>query len=304
MKKFRRLILFLKKPPLSFLCIFWGITVALIAGTVALIVLNYMEWPVYIAYGVSAVFSVYTVYSLPRFIPKIKEMILERAKSHPFANSLLTSYGFRTVAFSALSFVINIGFAVFNAVLGVITLSYWYAIFACYYIFLSVLRGVILVGSYQAKKRAADDETVYADYKLKLYRMCGIFLLILELALAAAVSLMILSTRPTEYSEIMAITSAAYTFYKIIFAIVNVFKVRRMQDPMLQCFRNINLTDAAVSLLTLQVTLVAVFSDERTEMMNILNAVTGFIVCTLTVVMGILMIVRSTIRLKNFLPFR
>ena len=304
MKKFRRLILFLKKPPLSFLCIFWGITVALIAGTVALIVLNYMDWPVYIAYGVSAVFSVYTVYSLPRFIPKIKEMILERAKSHPFANSLLTSYGFRTVAFSALSFVINIGFAVFNAVLGVITLSYWYAIFACYYIFLSVLRGVILVGSYQAKKRAADDETVYAVYKLKLYRMCGIFLLILELALAAAVSLMILSTRPTEYSEIMAITSAAYTFYKIIFAIVNVFKVRRMQDPMLQCFRNINLTDAAVSLLTLQVTLVAVFSDERTEMMNILNAVTGFIVCALTVVMGILMIVRSTIRLKNFLPFR
>lgn len=304
MKKFRRLILFLKKPPFPFLCIVWGITFALIAGTVALIVLNYMEWPVYIAYGVSAVFSVYTVYSLPRFIPKIKEMMLERAKSHPFANSLLTSYGFRTVAFSVLSFVINIGFAVFNAVLGVITLSYWYAIFACYYIFLSVLRGVILVGSYQAKKRAAGDETVYSVYKLKLYRMCGIFLLILELALAAAVSLMILSTRPTEYSEIMAITSAAYTFYKIIFAIVNVFKVRRMQDPMLQCFRNINLTDAAVSLLTLQVTLVAVFSDERTEMMNILNAVTGFIVCTLTVVMGILMIVRSTIRLKNFLPFR
>lgn len=304
MKKFRRLILFLKKPPFPFLCIVWGITFALIAGTVALIVLNYMEWPVYIAYGVSAVFSVYTIYSLPRFIPKIKEMMLERAKSHPFANSLLTSYGFRTVAFSVLSFVINIGFAVFNAVLGVITLSYWYAIFACYYIFLSVLRGVILVGSYQAKKRAAGDETVYAVYKLKLYRMCGIFLLILELALAAAVSLMILSTRPTEYSEIMAITSAAYTFYKIIFAIVNVFKVRRMQDPMLQCFRNINLTDAAVSLLTLQVTLVAVFSDERTEMMNILNAVTGFIVCALTVVMGILMIVRSTIRLKNFLPFR
>lgn len=303
MKKFRRLILFLKKPPFPFLYIVWGITFALIAGTVILIVLNYMEWPVYIAYGVSAVFSVYTVYSLPRFIPKIKEMMLERAKSHPFANSLLTSYGFRTVAFSVLSFVINIGFAVFNAVLGVMTLSYWYAIFACYYIFLSVLRGVILVGSYQAKKRAAGDETVYSVYKFKLYRMCGIFLLILELALAAAVSLMILSTRPTEYSEIMAITSAAYTFYKIIFAIVNVFKVRRLQDPMLQCFRNINLTDAAVSLLTLQVTLVAVFSDERTEMMNILNAVTGFIVCALTVVMGILMIVRSTIRLKNFPPF-
>lgn len=56
MKKFRRLILFLKKPPFLFLYIVWGITFALIAGTAALIILNYMEWPVYIAYGASAIF--------------------------------------------------------------------------------------------------------------------------------------------------------------------------------------------------------------------------------------------------------
>ena len=52
----------------------------------------------------------------------------------------------------------------------------------------------------------------------------------MELALAAAVTLMILYERPTEYSEIMAITSAAYTFYKVIFAVVNVVKVRKLQD--------------------------------------------------------------------------
>lgn len=55
MKKFRRLILFLKKPPFPFLCIVWGITFALIAGTVALIVLNYMSGP-FISPTVSARF--------------------------------------------------------------------------------------------------------------------------------------------------------------------------------------------------------------------------------------------------------
>lgn len=68
---------------------------------------------------------------------------------------------------------------------------------------------------------------------------------------------------------------------------------------MLQSYRNINLTDAAVSLLSLQVTLVAVFSDEQTINMNALNAVTGFVVCALTIVLGALMIVNATVRLKK-----
>ena len=183
--------------------------------------------------------------------------------------------------------------------MGIVTHSVWYGIMACYYIFLSALRGGLLYGSYRARKLAAGDDDAMAVYKLKMYRLCGISLFVLELALAAAVTLMILSERPTAYSEIMAITSAAYTFYKIIFAIINIRKVNRLHDPMLQSYRNINLTDAAVSLLSLQVTLVAVFSDEQTAEMNTFNAITGFAVCALTIVLGVLMIVNATIRLKK-----
>ena len=68
---------------------------------------------------------------------------------------------------------------------------------------------------------------------------------------------------------------------------------------MLQSFRNINLADAAVSLLSLQVTLVAVFSDGTDGAMNALNAVTGFAVCALTLALGVFMIVRANARLKK-----
>ena len=157
----------------------------------------------------------------------------------------------------------------------------------------------MLAGGRKIKKLAGGDGRALNIYKLKLYRLCGISLFVLELALAAAVSLMILSERPTAYSEIMAITCAAYTFYKITFAIINIRKAGKLRDPVLQSYRNINLTDAAVSLLSLQVTLVAVFSDEQTVNMNALNAVTGFVVCALTIVLGALMIVNATVRLKK-----
>lgn len=230
----RGLLPFLKTPPIPFLCFAWSATALSIAATFILIGIKYTAWPVYCVYGITVIFFAYTVYTLVHCLRPLKEKIAEKAKRHPFANNLLTSYGFRTVAFSVISFAVNVGFALF----------------------------------------------------------------ILELALAAAVSLMIVSDRPAAYTEIMAIACAAYTFYKIIFAVINVCKVRRLQDAMLQCFRNINLTDAAVSLLSLQITLVSVFSDGTDSFMKSLNAVTGFAVCALTIVMGVLMIVRATRRLK------
>lgn len=104
---------------------------------------------------------------------------------------------------------------------------------------------------------------------------------------------MVLRQDPTPHSEIAAIASAAYAFYKITLAIVNQLKVRRLDDPSMQAVRSIGLTDAAVSLFALQTTLVSVFSDGDEERLLPLNAVVGFCVCALTLGLGIWMIVRS-----------
>ena len=299
MKKELRAIAFFKNPPAPFIAAVWAAALIFIAAAIALTALSFTDWYTHIVYVFAAVFLAYSIYLIVRGVPKIKGAIIAKAKKHAFTDNIVSSYGFRTAVFFLISFAINVGFAVFNGVMGIVTRSVWYGIMSCYYIFLSALRGGLLAGGRKIKKLAGGDGRALNIYQLKLYRLCGISLFVLELALAAAVTLMILSERPTAYSEIMAITCAAYTFYKITFAIINIRKAGKLRDPVLQSYRNINLTDAAVSLLSLQVTLVAVFSDEQTVNMNALNAVTGFVVCALTIVLGALMIVNATVRLKK-----
>ncbi len=290
----------IKYPSPRAIVIAWAAAAIFIAAAAVMLALGYAANPAaYIIYALAAVCFGYAVYALVRSAPAIKGAATRRIEKQPKLGSLISDYGFRTLVFFTISLIINAAFAVFNAVMGIVTLSVWYGVMACYYIFLGALRVYLLRGNVKARALAGGDGRALAVYKLKIYRLCGILLFALELALAGAVTLMVLYARPTNYSEIMAITSAAYTFYKVIFAIVNIIKVRRLRDPLLQSLRNINLTDAAVSLLSLQVTLVAVFSGEGSAEMNALNAVTGFAVCLLTIIMGIWMIASATRQLKN-----
>lgn len=87
-------------------------------------------------------------------------------------------------------------------------------------------------------------------------------LLLLNLALSGVVLLTIVQDTAKRYSEIMVITIAAYTFYKIITSVINMIKVRKLQSPILITIRNISVADALVSVLTLQMTMLASFQGE------------------------------------------
>lgn len=299
-----RILSFLKRPNAAFIIVVWIMTVIVVAADIAVLAASYKEWPSYVVYALSAILLGYSAYTLAACRHTVRQRAAAVIARHPFLNNIFVSYGFRTVTFFVLSLAVNVAFVLFNAVLGVVTCSLWYGIIATYYVFLGALRAFILFLSYRARRRSEGNERLTAELKLRIYRLCGILILALEIALAAAVSLMVMYGKPTQYSEVMAIAAAAYTFYKVIFAVYNVFKVRRYNDRVLQCLRDINLTDAAVSLLSLQVTLIAVFSDEQVSASEItaMNSVTGFAVCALTIALGIAMIIvgcRQLGRLKN-----
>ena len=299
-----RILSFFKRPNAAFIIVVWIMTVIAVAADIAVLAASYKEWPSYVVYALSAILLGYSAYTLVACRHTVRQRAAAVIARHPFLNNIFVSYGFRTVTFFVLSLAVNVAFVLFNVVLGVVTCSLWYGIIATYYVFLGALRAFILFLSYRARRRSEGNERLAAELKLKIYRLCGILILALEIALAAAVSLMVMYGKPTQYSEVMAIAAAAYTFYKVIFAVYNVFKVRRYNDRVLQCLRDINLTDAAVSLLSLQVTLIAVFSDEQVSASEItaMNSVTGFAVCALTIALGIAMIIvgcRQLGRLKN-----
>ena len=112
-------------------------------------------------------------------------------------------------------------------------------------------------------------------------------LLLLNLALSGVVLLTIAEGTAKAYSGIMAISIAAYTFYKIIMAVIHMVKVRKMESPILITIRNIGVADALVSMLTLQMTMLVSFQGTDSPDMNRMNGITGLAVCLLISALGI-----------------
>ena len=118
----------------------------------------------------------------------------------------------------------------------------------------------------------------------------GILLLVLNFALTGVILLTIAQDTARRYSEIVVISIATYTFYKIIMAVVNMVKVRKTQSPVLITIRNIGVADALVSMLTLQATMLASFQGKGGLDANRMNAITGMVVCVLILALGVSMI--------------
>lgn len=298
MKKENRVLEFLKHPNGIFLIVVCLVAVGSIAVSVLFAATSYAGPLSYVAYVLAALSLAYSVYLVVRYAGEIKKKAVEKAKKREITRKFVENYGFRTIVFSSVSFAINTGYAIFYGVMGIVVHSLWYGALAGYYIFLSAARIGVLSGGYRAAKRAKDDGKALYVYKLKIFRGCGIFLIVLDIALATAVAQMVMSEPPSAHGEIAAITSAAYAFYKIVLALVNLFKAKNLRDPLVQSLRNVNLTDALVSLLALQTTLVALYSDGDRDM-TALNIIVGAAVCFATVAMGVFMIIRACILLKR-----
>ncbi len=295
---FFKIIAFLKSPNGGTVAVAFLITLIGIAGSLACVFIGYTGVFSYPVYAVAALSLAYSVYLLARFAPRIKEGCMAWLKKFKFAKDLTEDYHFRTLVFAACSFIINLGFVAFNTVLSVMTGNVWYGSLAGYYFLLSLLRGGVFQGDRRAKKKANGEESAYKILRLKNYRKCGAALFVLDIAMSVAVTFMVLSQKPTQYTEIMAIVFASYSCYKITFAILNIFKAKRTKDLQIQAFRNIGLADAAVSLLSLQTTLVSTFSADGQDMI-LLNALTGAFVCLLTIGMGVFMIIQANRGLKD-----
>lgn len=241
-------------------------------------------------------------------MPRASGSIAALGKKYPALGKWLGTYEHRTLLFSACSFVVNVGYVVLNLVIAVLTASLWYGALAAYYFALGALRYDVLGGTRVAKKRIKDERSLTAE-KLRIYRNCGIALLILEgLFMLAMVQFLLSSGGRLEeiamqnlhtYTMITMIASAAYTFYKVAFAIYNVVKVHKMDDPELWALRNINLTAALVSLIALQTTMTLFLEQTLSSAMRILNGIAGTAVGLFVAGLAVVMIVRANGKLRQ-----
>ena len=248
---------------------------------------------VYILAAVSLVAACMCIY---RDLRKgIIERLLLMIKRTSYGARFLEDYTFRTILTTLPTFLINIVYTVYNGVIGIANQSAWFITMAAYYSLLWIMR-YCAVNTERKISRMTDPKLIRKK-ELSVIRTDGILLLLLNLALSGVVLLTIAKGTAKTYSEIMVISIAAYTFYKITMAVINMVKVRKMQSPILITIRNIGVADALVSMLTLQTTMLASFQDTSSIDANRMNGITGLAVCILIALLGASMIYYASKRI-------
>lgn len=221
-----------------------------------------------------------------------------KCEKYGWYGSLKNDYGFRTLFFAVTGAFMSLGFAVYNGVFAVIRGSLWHGVFAGYLLLLSCQRAFV-TGIYRViRGKYAEDAAKFFRAKLKIYLATGIIFVPSTLVLSFVAALLVTSQKPIVSNDIMAITTATYTFCKTGLAIRNLLKARALQDPIVQTSRNISIIDALVSMVMLESTLITTFG-ELTQNMRLLIALSGMALCLLAAGLGVYMIVKGAKKLKR-----
>lgn len=189
---------------------------------------------------------------------------------------------YRVVTFAIGGFGFNILYALYNGAPGIASRSWWFLSLCAYYALLSSMRlGVIM----QDRRNIASERFISG--------FCGVMLMALALVLAGTVYLSLTMDIAVRRQEIMMITVATYTFYKITLAIINIIKVRKEKSLLMTVIRNIGCADAAVSVLSLQRSMLVSFGAMEHDGIYRMNALTGAGVFLTVMLLGINLTVKS-----------
>ena len=282
-----------KTPSKALLAVTYVVTVVCIAWAMVMLVISpgkpVLEIISYVAYACAAITLGYTIYTLVKILPGTVRGVKEKLRAHPLTGKLMKNYGFRTLVFSTGSMLLTVAYAVYNGVIALMRyLPVWYGALAGYYIILACMRGGILLYHGRRKKTSSErNETV----EIKKYRNSGILLIIVIISLSAAILQMVQADAGFNRPGLMIYVAAAYTFTKITMAIVNFVRAKRQADYTVEALRNVNVADAAVSVLALQT---AMFNEFGAGMSTgLANALTGAGVCLVVLALGIHMIIKG-----------
>ena len=200
---------------------------------------------------------------------------------------LVSSQRYRIILSATLAFAFNLLYAIYHCVLGILNLSFWFIAMCAFYGILAIMRfsAVLCERNHQ---KSPDNDT-----ELFVMKLSGILLVILSIVLATVSYISLSQNIAAKHGEIIMITIATYTFYKITMAIVKAIKQHKNPSPLLRTIRNIGYAEVAASILTLQRSMLASFGSMSTGNIHFMNAVTGAAVCLFVLILGLSMITKS-----------
>ncbi len=270
--------------------------IAVIAVILALVLLLYpvlVSEPIELITIAGYAISAYALTVVCFYLPDIITWICNFKANNKLIQRYINDPRFRVKCSLYSTFSLNIAYAVLQLGLGIRHASLWYYSFSAYYVIISTVRFFLL------KHTRAHAPREKMTEELQKYRVAGISLLVLNVALSAMIFYMLLQGIMIVHHEIVVIALAAYTFTSLTLAIVNLVKFRKYKSPLFQGVKAISLATALVSVITLENSMITVFgTDTNPRFLRLMVALTGGAVSAFIFVMSIYIIVTSTKELK------
>ncbi len=283
MKRFKKILLKLLFPHKAII-----ILSVPIATMLLLYAFVYKDANIVITY-ISYVFSAYSLTIVCAKSPILFRKLKEARNNNKYIQLYSNDAHLRIKLSLYFAVSSNILYGLMQLSLGFCFHSIWfYALFG-YYVLLAVMRFFLL----KDVRKMTPGENPF--YEFLLYRLCGIFLLLMNITLAVIVFYIVWQNRGFEHHYILTIAMAAYTFSSMTMAILNVVKYRRFKSPIMSATKAIGLVSAIVSMLSLETAMLSAFGTQNTpEFRQIMTALTGSAVCLLVLAIALYMIIHST----------
>ena len=239
---------------------------------------------VYGAYTLSAYGLTLMCVRVPALVRGVRQLVREE----PRIRRCMDDAGLRTRMALIPSVAANGGYALLQLGLGILNRSVWYYALSAYYGLLLLMRCTLLL----KMGRSGLGKDLRGEYRLFLG--CGGVLTVMNAALAVIVSYMVWQNRGFTHHPITTIAMAAYTFYTLTMAVINVVRCRRYNSPVLSASKAVSLAAALVSILSLETAMLNAFGsgDDRVFRQVMLGA-SGGVVCLAVLAMGLYMMVRA-----------
>lgn len=263
----------------------------------------------YLSYLLSAYAMIITVTGTADIVKWIRRGIrnhpvVEKLFAIPQVERYFTETIFRAEIALYPSLLINLLYAGIKLFSGIRYRSVWFATLAVYYILLAVMRFFLLYHVRKSGNRVESGEKGENRIsELKICRLCGIILMILDWALIGIIVLVVRKNSGFTYPGFLIYAMALYTFYAVITAVKNVIKFRKYQRPSIAVAKVINLTAALVSMLSLETAMLTQFgAAEDALFRQTMTAATGTAVSLIVLGMAVTVTVRTTSQIKRKLP--
>ncbi len=189
----------------------------------------------------------------------------------------------RILKLALINLFINIAYAAYHVVFGVLMHSWWLFTIGFYFVILAAVRFTVITS------RRGEGF---------ILRFTGITLMILTVPLLGTVILSFVQDRGNVFYIITMLAIAVFAFTKLTLATVNLIKSRHSSSPKHIAIRNIAFADAFVSIFSLQRSMLVSFEGMTATEIRIMNAAVGSAVCMLVFILGLRLVRGKASRIK------